>query len=140
MKSPIRFRATFEQPRGVLNPSKWRLPGPIEVEIWQKMAGPPAVWEARRPDNKAKMSITPQSTHATIQGQMLMYFDAQLSPWEAFDRQGKLESDEWQIDAKSGQPVVNELRRSRLAEKEIHERAEKSRQQKETYERDYEPQ
>lgn len=126
MKSGITFRATFEQPIGPRNPAKIKLPGTIEVEIFESKAGE---WKARRPGTRNEFAeISAQSSPATVQRQLVgIHFERQLTDWEAFDRNGKLQDDEWSTDGQ-GRVFVTELRRTRLSEKDLHERAERARQ------------
>jgi hypothetical protein len=128
MKSGITFRATFEQPIGPRNPAKLKLPGPIEVEIFQARVTPTPEWKARRPGTRNEFTeIAAQMTPATIMSQIEdIHFEFQLTIWAAYDKEGVLGEDEWKLDGK-GQPFVTELRRQRLSEKDIHERAEKAR-------------
>lgn len=126
MKSGITFRATFEQPIGPRNPAKIKLPGPIPLEVFEKGVGE---WKARRPGTRNEFEhIAAQPSAATVQRQLVgIHFERQLTDWEAFDRDGKLQDDEWSTDGQ-GRVFVTELRRTRLWEKDIHERAERARQ------------
>ena len=136
MKCPIVFRADFEQPIGSRNPAKIKCPGAIPVEIFQKAVGPPAEWKARRPGSKTEMKwISAQSTPATIKQQIVgIHFERQLTGWEAFDEHGKLAYDEWSTD-NQGKVFVTELRRARLAEENVHERAANAQKFGEEFER-----
>ena len=72
------YRAEFSGPMGALNPSGWKVPGKIGVEIRQ-VAG---FWSAFRPDTKYQFAeITPQLDAKTVQNQMKLYFEKQVSPW-----------------------------------------------------------
>lgn len=126
MKSPIVFRASFQQPIGPMNPCHIKMAGVIEVEIFAKAVNE---WRARRPGTRIEFEkISAQTIPSTLQRQMDFHFERQITPWEAFDTVGKLASDEWSTDVQ-GKVFVTELRRTRLAEKEIHERAEKAKTQ-----------
>jgi hypothetical protein len=57
---------------------------PVEVELYQKSVGPPAEWRARRPGTRWDFHVTPQSTPLTLQGQLSLYFETQMTPWNAF--------------------------------------------------------
>jgi len=139
-KSGIVFRASFEQPIGPRNPAGIKLPGPIQVEIFQAKVGPPAEWKARSVTRNEFKEISAQSTPGTLKRQIEgIHFERQLTEWEAFDAVGKLREDEWSTDSK-GHVFITPIRAARLAEKEVHERAERARQQTEIYERDFKPQ
>jgi hypothetical protein len=124
MKSPVIFRAVFEQPKGALNPSGWKLTGPVRVEIFQFKVSP-AQWKARAGAHVFE-KISAQSTHTTLMNQIKgLYFEKQLEPWKAFDatipeRPEELQEDEWAVDPK-GRVYLTELRRTRLSEKLIAE-------------------
>jgi hypothetical protein len=138
MKSGITFRATFEQPIGPRNPAGLKLTFPIALEVFEKGVNE---WRVRRPGTRTEFEyIAAQSTPETVKRQLVgIHFERQLTDWEVFDSDGKLQADEWATDPK-GKPYVTELRRTRLAEKDIHERAERARQKTETYERDFKQQ
>ena len=130
MKSPVIFRAVFEGPQGPLNPSGWKLPGPVWVEIFNHKVGPPAEWKARRPGTFGNAGlfekITPQSGHTTLMNQIKsVYFGKQLESWKAFDatiadRPEELQVDEWAVDPK-GRVYLTEMRQKRLSEKSVAE-------------------
>lgn len=105
MKSPIVFRASFQQPLGALNPIGAKFLAPIWVEIFHWKIGPPAGWKARRPGTEHVFEeITPQSTPTALRNQIAgVYFEKQLTPWVAFDatiadRPEELRADEWGMD------------------------------------------
>jgi hypothetical protein len=87
MKSPIVFRADFQQPRE----SAMRIPAVIGVEVYQSLvgrAGGPGEWKARRPGTRIDFPrITPQSRPETLMRQIpLVNFETQLTGyWQAFD-------------------------------------------------------
>jgi hypothetical protein len=117
VKSPIVFRASFEQPIGM-----WKIPGPIWVEIFHAKIGPPAEWKARRPGTSLVFEkITPQATPRELRNQIAgVFFEKQLTDWQAFDitTPGKpelLQSDEWATDSQ-GKVHITELRRQRKSE------------------------
>ena|ERR1700722_15937639 len=147
MKSPVVFRASFKGPIGPLNPSGWKVPGPIWVEIFhQKVGGGknPAQWAARRPGTDSLFEITPQNTADTLKTQIAgLYFEERITMWVAYDlssgKPEELADDEWATNSQ-GKVFITPIRAARVAEKGIRERAERSRQQTETYERDFKPQ
>lgn len=117
MKSPIVFRASFEQPIG-----SWKMPGAIWVEIFHFKVGPPAEWRARRPGtNVLFANITPQNTPRELRNQIAgVFFEKQLTDWVAFDttipgRPEELRHDEWMTDSQ-GKVHITELRRQRQSE------------------------
>jgi hypothetical protein len=148
MKTSIVFRATFEQPIGPLNPSGWKMPGPVWIEIYCSKVGPPAEWKARKPGTRADFDkITPQSTPATLKRQIEgVYFQKQLTPWEASDTTHGgsvprlLMASDWATDPKSGVPYLTEFYREKLKAEEIRKVNEASVARAETYERDFKPQ
>jgi hypothetical protein len=128
MKSPIVFRATFRQPLGALNPIGAKLNCDIGVEVYHLKIGPPAQWGARRPGTiHVFEEITPQTTPAELKRQIAgVFFEKQVSPWEAFDATipGKpelLQSDEWATDSQ-GKVHITKLRRQRKSEALIAEK------------------
>ena len=78
----ICYRAEFEQPGPVLNPSGWKVPGPIGVEV-RKIAGH---WAAFRPrTNHQFVEITLQADAQTLMNQVPMFFEKQLQPWQMYE-------------------------------------------------------
>jgi len=78
----ICYRAEFEGPTGVLNPSGWKVPGRIGVEV-RKSAGH---WHAFRPDTKYEFTqIAEQLEPKTIQDQIRLLFDQQVSDWTIYE-------------------------------------------------------
>ena len=78
----ICYRAEFEQPGPVLNPSGWKVPGPIGVEV-RKIAGH---WGAFRPGTKAQfVEIAQQIDAETLMRQVPLYFAKQFSEWRMFE-------------------------------------------------------
>lgn len=134
MKSPIVFRASFQGPMGPLNPSGWKVPGPIWVEVFHYKVGGgknPAQWAARRPGTDSLFEITPQNTAAILKTQIAgLYFEERLTLWVAYDlSSGKpveLLDDEWSTDSQ-GKIFISEIRKRRLSEKAIHERVERAK-------------
>ncbi len=135
MKSPIVFRAEFQQPKGAI-----KLASRIAVEVYQSRVGDkvsPGEWKARRPGTRIEFAnITPQSTPLTIMRQIpLLNFETQLTEWEAFDslQNGRLLLfDDWQYDPK-GLPYLTESYKEKLKQEEtarveagIRERKEKA--------------
>ena len=86
-KSPIVFRASFEQPKGALNPSGWRMPGPQWVEVYQDRVSPLERWCAREPRTRIRFfQIAEQASAAILKAQIgVVFFERQLSPWVAVD-------------------------------------------------------
>lgn len=131
MKSPIVFRAEFQQPKGAI-----KLASRIAVEVYQSRVSP-GEWKARRPGTRIDFAnITPQSTPLTIMRQIpLLNFETQLTEWEAFDslQNGRLLLfDDWQYDPK-GLPYLTESYKEKLKQEEtarveagIRERKEKA--------------
>lgn len=117
MKSPIVFRASFRQPKGVVNPTGIKLTAIVEVEIYQSRVGNSragsalAEWRARRPGTTNDFKITPQSDYRTLQTQISgMCFEEQLSAWQACDSSDGfkvLRSDCWYLDS-TGRPCLTE--------------------------------
>ena len=112
MKSPIVFRAYFQQPTEF----KMRIPAAIHVEIYQSKSGASreaGEWKARAPKTRVKFArITAQSTPATIMRQIpLVNFERQLTPWEAWDSSQepnrKLSDSDWSTD-KDGKVFLTE--------------------------------
>jgi hypothetical protein len=122
MKSPIVFRATFQQPTEI----RMKMPGVYRVEVYHAKIGPPGVWRARSVETRVDFhNITPQSTPHTLMKQIeVVHFQKQLSPWEAFDsRQSPvrlLQAEDYAID-KNGLPAFT----PRYLEKLEQERTEK---------------
>jgi len=82
MKSPVVFRANFEQPKNVT----MRLPGAVTVEVFHAKVGPPAEWRARRPGTKNEFPYTAQSVASTLKEQIeILYFERRVSDWLAYD-------------------------------------------------------
>ncbi len=141
MKSPIVFRASFEQPKGPLNPSGWKIPGPVYLEIYQAKVSPPQ-WRTRGLVGRSDFArITPQSSPATLKAQILgVFFERQLSDWAAFDGSMSparpLASSDWATDASGKVYVTESYRKLRLEQRDtemntrIHEAAEKARKAK----------
>jgi hypothetical protein len=78
----ICYRAEFEQPGPVLNPSGWKVPGPIGVEV-RKIAGH---WGAYRPGTKFGFNeIAMQIDAETLMRQVPLFFERQLSPWLMYE-------------------------------------------------------
>jgi hypothetical protein len=78
----ICYRAGFEQPGPVLNPSGWKVPGPIGVEV-RKIAGH---WGAFRPATKAQfVEIAQQVDAETLMRQVPLYFAKQVSAWLMYE-------------------------------------------------------
>src|ERR1017187_8493640 len=78
----ICYRAEFEQPGPVLNPSGWKVPGPIGVEIrkWGTH------WAALRPGSKHQfVDIAMQIGAETLMRQVPLFFEKQLSPWQMYE-------------------------------------------------------
>lgn len=136
MKSGIVFRTEFEQPIGPRNPANIRVPGAIPLEIFEGKVGE---WRARRPGTRDEMEwIASQPSAETAKRQLVgIHFARQLTEWEVFDRDGKLQNDEWSTDGQ-GRVFVTELRRTRLVNKGIHERAERARQSSEDFGKEFE--
>lgn len=130
MKSPVIFRAVFEGPKGPLNPSGWKMPGPVWVEIFENKVGPPSQWKARRPGTFGAAGlfekISAQSTHTTLMNQIKdIRFEKQSEPWKAFDatipeRPEELQQDEWAIDPK-GKVYLTEMRRANIVNRNVAE-------------------
>jgi hypothetical protein len=81
---PLRicYRAEFQQPGPVLNPSGWKVPGPIGVEV-RKIAGH---WAAFRPGTNHQFTeITVQADASTLMNQVKLFFDKQLSQWQMYE-------------------------------------------------------
>jgi hypothetical protein len=81
------FRASFEQPKGALNPMQLKVPGQIVVEI--RPVG--KHWDPYIRNSIGAFrseEITPQGTAAVMKQQMLVYFERQATPWEAFEMNG----------------------------------------------------
>lgn len=122
MKSPIVFRATFQQPKE----TRMKMPGVYRVEVYRAKIGPPAAWRARSVDTGVEFNrITAQSTPQTLMKQIeAVHFETQVSLWEAFDiRQSParmLEAEDYTID-KAGLPILS----ARYLEKLEHERTER---------------
>jgi len=118
MKSPVIFRASFHQPkRGPLNPSGMKLPGTVEVEVYNTKVGPPPEWKVRRPGTRNEFPVTPQSRASTMQGQVALQFVSQVGEWQAFDASctppAALLADEWATDS-NGKVYITEIRRERV--------------------------
>lgn len=140
-KSPVVFRASFEGPRGSLNPAGFRVPGKIVVELYHNAIGPPAEWRARRPGTRQQFPVTPQSHVATLQGQLEgIYFERRVSEWEAWDTSNgpltensvyelgaeRLQADEWKMD-KDGKVFLTEARMERVKARAVLQKAERKR-------------
>lgn len=78
----ICYRAEFQGPTGLLNPSGWKVPGNIGVEI--RKSG--SHWSAFRPGTKEQfVEITPQLDAVTIKNQVSLYFEKQVSKWQMYE-------------------------------------------------------
>jgi hypothetical protein len=78
----ICYRADFEGPHGALNPSGWKVPGIIGVEV--RKCG--AHWKAYRPGTAHEFTeITPQAEASTIKDQTPLLFDRKLSDWQMYE-------------------------------------------------------
>jgi hypothetical protein len=104
MKSPVVFRASFEQPIGPLNPSRIVMSGPIWLEVYHLRINP-SQWAARGVVTRRIFEkITSQPNPAFLQAQIKgLFFERQLSGWEAFDINHvparKLEPADWSTDS-----------------------------------------
>ena len=102
MKSPVIFRATFQQPRE----STFKLSAPIGVEVYHNRVQPPQEWKARSPGTRIDFKqISAQATANTLMRQIeLLHFETKLTDWEAFDRTQepprKLSKEDWHTDTK----------------------------------------
>jgi hypothetical protein len=130
MKSPIVFRAEFQQPKN----SPMRIAARIGVELYHVAIGPPAEWRARVPGAKiAFKDIAGQGSPATLKRQISdIHFEKQLTEWQAFDSRQEpprlLEKYDWYED-KDGKvfltnSYLDKLKddNKRAAEKRIEER------------------
>jgi hypothetical protein len=84
MSAPLTicYRAEFEGPTGLLNPSGWKVPGKIGVEI--RKSG--ARWVAFRPGTKSQFNeIAAQFDAQTIKNQVGLYFKKQASEWQMYE-------------------------------------------------------
>ena len=120
MKSPVVFRAVFTQPIGPLNPSRYRMPGHVPVEVFQERIGPPAEWRVRNPANgRVFNKITPQSNPETLNNQMLFYFEKQVGDWIAYHKDGSLYSEltraDWYVDDK-GRAILTDAYKEKIKE------------------------
>jgi len=102
MKSPVIFRAIFQQPRE----STFKLSAPIGVEVYHNRVQPPQEWKARSPGTRIDFKqISAQATASTLMRQIeLLHFETKLADWEAFDRTQepprKLSKEDWHTDTK----------------------------------------
>jgi hypothetical protein len=81
---PLRicYRAEFQQPAPILNPSGWKVPGPIGVEV-RKIAGH---WAAFRPGTNHQFTeITVQADAVTLKNQVPIFFKKQLTEWQLYE-------------------------------------------------------
>jgi hypothetical protein len=86
MSAPLRicYRADFEGPKGLLNPSGWKVPGKIGVEV--RKISPRKEWAAYRPGTEYQFTeITPQIDPGTMQQQIILYFQKQASKWQIYE-------------------------------------------------------
>ena len=115
MKSPIVFRATFEQPKH----SAMVVRAGIQVEVYQAKLGE---WRARRPNTKILFSdVTPQSTADQLMRQIeLLGFERRISDWTAYDNSDHqpslLAQTDWYTD-QYGTPRLTDEYRQRLTRK-----------------------
>lgn len=78
----ICYRAEFQNPSAVLNPSRWKVPGNIGVEV-RKKAG---VWEVFRPGTDHRFhEIAMQAEAATLMRQVPLFFEQQVSDWVMYE-------------------------------------------------------
>jgi hypothetical protein len=83
-KLPLKicYRAEFSQPGPVLNPSGWKIPGAIGVEV--RKSG--SHWAAFRPGTKHEFTeIAPQIDAQTLMQQIPSFFETQVSKWEMYE-------------------------------------------------------
>ena len=86
MSAPLKicYRAEFEGPKGLLNPSGWKVPGKIGVEV--RKISLRTGWGAYRPGTAERfIQITPQLDAGTIQNQVGLYFAKQVSEWQMYE-------------------------------------------------------
>lgn len=127
MKSPIVFRASFQQPIGPLNKLGVILTVPIWVEIFHSKIRSPAEWKARRPGTPHIFEeITGHTTPREARNQVGVFFEKRLTDWVAYDatipeKPEELQSDEWATDSQ-GKVHITELRRQRKSESLIAEK------------------
>jgi hypothetical protein len=80
----ICYRADFKGPTGALNPSGWKVPGKIGVEV--RKISPRTGWGAYRPGTAERfIQITPQLDAKTLQNQVGLYFEKQVSEWLMYE-------------------------------------------------------
>jgi hypothetical protein len=78
----ICYRAEFKQPGPVLNPSGWKVPGPIGIEVRRIQGG----WGAFRPDTKHEfVEVARQFDAETLMRQVPLFFEKQLTLWQMFE-------------------------------------------------------
>jgi hypothetical protein len=130
MRSPVIFRATFQQPRE----STFKLSAPIGVEVYHNRVQPPQEWKARSPGTRIDFKqISAQATANTLMRQIeLLHFETKLTDWEAFDRtqdpSRKLSKEDWHTDTKGNTVLTLEYQEkvkaeaARASEKLIQER------------------
>jgi hypothetical protein len=101
----INYRATFEYPKqSPLNPSGWRCPGPVPLELFQSRTD---CWKVRGHNGK---EVVPSEWQAPSSESLMEIvtdqFERQLSPWKMFgnpgDGQGMRELDPEEIVFKNG--------------------------------------
>jgi hypothetical protein len=118
MRSPVIFRATFQQPRE----STFKLSAPIGVEVYHNRVQPPQEWKARSPGTRIDFKqIAAQATASTLMRQIeLLHFETKLTDWEAFDRTQdpprKLSKEDWHTDTKGNTVLTLEYQEKVKAE------------------------
>ena len=118
MKSPIIFRASFQQPKE----STFKVPGSIVVEVYHARVASPQEWKARRPGTRIDFPhIAAQSTASTLQRQIeLLHFEKRLTDWEAFDRTQEpprlLKREDWHTDPQGNTTLTVEYQDKLKAE------------------------
>jgi hypothetical protein len=85
MSAPLKicYRAEFEGPKGLLNPSGWKVPGKIGVEV--RKISPRTGWGAYRPGTGERFTVTPQLDAETVKNQVGLYFAKQVSEWRMYE-------------------------------------------------------
>jgi hypothetical protein len=124
MRSPIVFRASFQQPKN----SVMRLSAEIAVEVYHERIGPPAAWRARVPGKRILFKdIAEQGVPGILMRQIAaVHFERQVKEWQAYDRSQDpprlLDKTDWYED-RLGQVYLSDgyrekLERERLARAE----------------------
>lgn len=99
----ISFRATFSQPLGRLNPIGAKVPGEIEVEVYESKFH---IWKFRRPETSYEFDIPQQSSAELARAAAEELFARQVVPWQMYGLKRRLEP--WEVTERNERTYVLE--------------------------------